>query len=86
MQHEGVRVVVRIILLNEDAGRLEELALVLTRVVRDGTAGAVDFILGGRAVGDAGVAVDAPQLGLGKVSAIAHHPRVSGVQSSLLQH
>ena len=86
MQHEGVGVVGRIILLNEDARREEELALVLARVVRNGTAVAVDFILGGRAVGNAGVAVDAPQLGLGKVSAIAHHPRVSVVQSSLLQH
>ena len=84
MHHERVRVWG--VILNEDARREEEPALVLARVVGDSTAVAVDFILGGRAVGDAAVAVDAPQLALGEVSAIAHHPRVSVVQGGLLQH
>ena len=84
MHHERVRVVGRIILLNEDARRDEKPALVLARVVGDGTAVAAIRLFCGRAEADATVAVDGPGLALGEVSAIAHHPRVSVVQGGLL--
>ena len=84
MHHERVRVVGRIILLNEDARRDEKPALVLARVVGDGTAVAAIRLFCGRAKADAAVAVDGPGLALGEVSAIAHHPRVSVVQGGLL--
>ena len=86
MHHERVGVVGHIILLNEDARRLEKPALMLARVIGDGAAVAAIRLFGGRAEGDAAVAVDGPGLALGEVSAIAHHPRMRVVQGGLLQH